>query len=74
MNVPYPSIIAHAMSGLVVVGSVFFAVLRASRLKGLDTYRILVLTLLFAIAIGLHGVSHAILEKEYGYVPFYFWR
>lgn len=72
MNVPYPSLMAHAISGLLVAGSVLFAVLSASRLKGLDTYRILVLALLFAIAVGLHGVSHAILEKEYGYVPFYF--
>lgn len=72
MKIPYPSLIAHAMSGIVVAGSVLFAILRASKLKGLDTYRILVLALLFAIAVGLHGVSHAILEKEYGYVPFYF--
>jgi hypothetical protein len=72
MKIPYPSLIAHAMSGLIVAGSVLFAVLGSSRLRGLDTYRILVLALLFAIAIGLHGVSHAILEKEYGYVPFYF--
>ena len=72
MKIPYPSLIAHAMSGMVVAGSVLFAILRASKLKGLDTYRILVLALLFAIAVGLHGVSHAVLEKEYGYVPFYF--
>ena len=72
MLIPYPSIIAHAISGLVVVGSVLFTVLYTSRLKGLDTYRILVLALLFSIAVGLHGLSHAVLEKEYGYVPFYF--
>jgi len=72
MLIPYPSIIAHVLSGLVVAGSVLFTVIYSSRLKGLDMYRILVLALLFAIAIGLHGVSHAILEKEYKYVPFYF--
>jgi hypothetical protein len=60
------------MSGLIVAGSVFYALLHGSTIARLDTYRLLVLALLVAIAIGLHGVSHAILEKEYGYVPFYF--
>ncbi len=72
MLIPYPSVIAHALSGMVVVGSVLFAVLYASRLKGLNTYQILVLALLFSVAVGLHGLSHAVLEKEYNYVPFYF--
>ena len=72
MVVPYPSVIAHVTSGLIVAGSVLYIILHASTILRLDTYRILVLTLLIAIAIALHGVSHAILEKEYGYVPFYF--
>lgn len=72
MVIPYPSVIAHAMSGLIVASSVLYSLLNASAIARLDTYRLLVLVLLFAIAIGLHGLSHAILEKEYGYVPFYF--
>jgi hypothetical protein len=74
MKIPYPSIMAHTISGLVVVGCVLSAVVYSSRLKSLDVYSLLVLALLFSIAIGLHGVSHAILEKDYNYVPFYFWN
>jgi len=68
---PAPSVMAHIISGTIVVGSVLYAVLYGLTISKLDTYRILVLALLFSIAIGLHGVSHAILEKEYNYVPFY---
>ena len=70
MLVPYPSILASALSGMLVAASVVVALLYTPKL---DTYRTLVLMLLFAIAIGVHGISHAVLEKQYGYVPFYFW-
>jgi hypothetical protein len=60
---------AHTLSGLVLVGCVVFTILS---LRGMNSYQTLVLALLFAIAIGVHGLSHAILEKEYNYVPFYF--
>lgn len=43
-----------------------------SQIRKMDPYRTLVLTLLFSIAIGLHGVSHLGLEKQYGYNPVYF--
>ena len=43
-----------------------------SQIRKLDPYRTLVLTLLFSIAIGLHGVSHLGLEKQYSYNPIYY--
>ena len=44
------------------------------KLRKLGVYEGLVLTLLFSIAIGLHGVSHLGLEKQYGYNPIYYLR
>ena len=42
-----------------------------SQLRKLDPYRTVVLLLLCSIAIGLHGVSHLGLEKQYDYNPMY---
>lgn len=70
--IPLPSVIAHGISGLIVAASVLYLIIYNASIRKLDSYRLLVLSLLFAIAVGLHGISHAMLEKEYGYVPFYF--
>jgi hypothetical protein len=55
--------IAHGISGLLTFGALA-AVIVCSR--KVDVY----LVLLFAIAIGVHGISHLLLEKEYKFNPF----
>ena len=65
----HPSILAHILSGAFMFIALGCLILCYSQIRKLDTYRTLVLTLLFSIAIGLHGVSHLGLEKQYGYNP-----
>jgi 4-hydroxybenzoate polyprenyltransferase len=70
----YPSILAHMLSSLVMAASVLFGLYYFSKLKSLDSYRILVLGLLFTIVLTIHGISHALLEKEYNFIPFNMWK
>lgn len=63
----YPSIIAHVFSGLLLFISIGISLLYFSKLQSLDIYRILILILLLSIALGIHGISHVLLEKEYNY-------
>jgi membrane-associated PAP2 superfamily phosphatase len=68
----HPSILAHMLSGAFMLVALFCLVTCYPKLRKLGLYEGLVLTLLFSIAIGLHGVSHLGLEKQYGYNPAYF--
>ena len=63
----YPSILAHVLNGLFLLLSFLFVIIYFSKLQGLDAYRIVVLTLLFSLVVGVHGISHLGLEREYGY-------
>lgn len=67
----HPSILAHTVSGAFMLVAFFCLLSCYSQLRKLDPYRALVLLLLFSIAIGVHGVSHLGLEKEYDYNPMY---
>jgi hypothetical protein len=49
--------------------SVITAILYSSKIQSFDIYRILILALLLSTALGIHGISHLMLEKEYGYDP-----
>ena len=60
---------AHGMSGISLFAAIAFLILHFSKIKGVDAYRILVLILLFSMALGIHGISHLVLEKEYKYNP-----
>jgi hypothetical protein len=70
----YPSIMAHMMNGLFLLSALIVAILSYSKLRTLDSYHVLVLILLGSVAIGVHGLSHAILEKHYKFVPFNLWK
>jgi hypothetical protein len=47
--------------------ALYIAVTSFGSLRRLDTYRMLVLVLLFSIVVGIHGISHLGLRKTYGY-------
>jgi hypothetical protein len=57
------------MSGAALVAGMIFLVAYSSKILSRDPYQILVLILLFSIAIGIHGLSHAGLEAIYKYNP-----
>jgi hypothetical protein len=65
---------AHMMNGLFLLSALIVAILSYSKLRTLDSYHVLVLILLGSVAIGVHGLSHAILEKHYKFVPFNLWK
>ena len=65
----YPSVLAHMLSGGLMFLALYIAITSFKTLRGLDTYRILVLVLLFSTAAGVHGISHVGLERAYGYNP-----
>lgn len=70
----HPSILAHTLSGAFMLVALACVVTCYAKLRKLGLYEGLVLTLLFSISVGLHGVSHLGLEKEYGYNPIYSFR
>lgn len=66
----YPSIIAHIFSGSFLIYSFFILLFYSKDLQDITTYQILVLMLLFSLAVGIHSISHAVLEKQYSFIPF----
>ena len=62
----YPSIMAHMMNGLFLLAALVVAIYSYSKLRALDAYHVLILILLGSVAIGVHGLSHAALEKQWG--------
>ena len=65
-----PSIITHTIHGILAMIAVVLLLAFSYKLQTLDAYRILVLLLLFSATIGIHGISHLGLEREYGYSPY----
>lgn len=70
----YPSIMAHMLNGLLLFTAVVYVLFNLPKIQTLDTYNVLIVILLFSIAMGVHGLSHLFLEKEYNYVPFNLWK
>ena len=64
-----PSMYAHIMNGILVFAAVLIAYMNFSVLRRLDTYKLIMIFLVFSIAIGIHGMSHLGLEKVYGFNP-----
>lgn len=69
-----PSILAHFMNGGLLLVAIAIGIVSYSKLIILSPYHVLILILLFSLASGVHGISHALLEKQYDFVPFNLWR
>jgi hypothetical protein len=67
-----PSVLTHIAGGAGLLFALWILFMNRSKFKTTDPYQILVIVLLFSIGLGLHGISHAILEKDYKYLPFYY--
>ena len=64
-----PSFYTHIISGLLVVFAIYILYANYSKIRNLETYKILILILGFSISIGIHGLSHLGLETTYNYNP-----
>ena len=60
---------AHILTGILLCIAFAVIVYHFSTIRTLGVYRILLILLLFTVAIGIHGLSHGLLEKQYNYVP-----
>jgi len=64
-----PSFYAHIINGLLLLFSIIILYINYSKISKEEPYKIIILILLFSIAIGVHGLSHLGLEKEYNFNP-----
>lgn len=71
MDIVYvnPSFYAHVMNAVFLVIAFFLLYKNYSKITHLEPYKLICVTLLFSLAIGIHGLSHLGLEKGYGYNP-----
>lgn len=64
-----PSFYAHILNGILLFIAVIVLFKNYSKINKIDTYKIIILLLLFSIGIGIHGISHQGLEKNYNFNP-----
>lgn len=64
-----PSIYAHIANGILLLSALIMMIVYKNKLFKLDVYKKIMMVLIFAIAIGVHGTSHLGLEREYNYNP-----
>jgi hypothetical protein len=67
---PAPSMMAHALNGLLMFAAVVVAYMNFRVLYKLDPYKKVMILLVFSVAIGIHALSHLGLESVYGFNPF----
>jgi hypothetical protein len=64
-----PSFYAHIVNALLLLLAFFLLYKNYSAIRNLEPYKLIVITLLFSIGVGMHGMSHLGLEKAYHYNP-----
>ena len=71
MNKVYlnPSFYAHIINGLFLFFAFILLYKNYSKIIHLEPYKLIILTLLLSLTIGIHGLSHLGLEKVYDYNP-----
>ena len=64
-----PSFYAHVLNALFMLAAVVVVVMNFSKIRSLDAYALTKLFLIASIAVGVHGLSHQGLERNYDYNP-----
>ncbi len=64
-----PSFYAHIINGLLLLFAFVILYKNYDKISNLESYKILVMILFFSVGIGIHGLSHLGLEKNYNYNP-----
>ena len=65
-----PSMMAHALNGVLMFAAVVVAYMNVRFLYKLDPYKKVMILLVFSVALGIHALSHLGLESAYGLNPF----
>ena len=64
-----PSFYAHIINGLLILIAFVLLYKNYSKISNLEPYKLIVLTLILSICVGVHGLSHLGLETIYNYNP-----
>jgi hypothetical protein len=64
-----PSFYAHILNGTITAFAIILILANLNAVKNMKTFNMLVIVLLASIAIGIHGLSHQGLEKNYNFFP-----
>ncbi len=64
-----PSFYAHVLNGTLTAFAVILVLSNLNAIKNMNTFNMLIIVLLLAIAIGIHGLSHQGLERNYNFFP-----
>jgi hypothetical protein len=64
-----PSFYAHILNGTLTAFAIILILANLNAVKNMKTFNMLVILLLASIAIGIHGLSHQGLEKNYNFFP-----
>ena len=71
MNTIYqnPSFYAHVINGVLMMIAFIILCKNYSKIREVGPYKQIVITLLFSLTVGVHGLSHMGLERIYHYNP-----
>ena len=64
-----PSFYAHMINGLLILMAFILLYKNYSKISNLEPYKLIGLTLILSICVGVHGLSHLGLETIYNYNP-----
>jgi hypothetical protein len=64
-----PSFYAHILNAVFLLLAAIAIAMNFSKLRKLDAYAVVKLFLMASIAVGVHGLSHQGLERNYDYNP-----
>lgn len=63
-----PAFYAHILTGISLIAVILILLAHREKLR-LSLYQIILLILIIGILVGVHGLSHQGMEREYGYNP-----
>ena len=64
-----PSFYANLVNAFFIFIAGVLVLINYSKILNLEPYKLIALSLLFSISIGIHGLSHLGLEQNYNYNP-----
>ena len=64
-----PSFYSHVLNMLLLIIAVIIFFKNYKEIMKSSSYELIILTLIFSISIGMHGISHLGLEQNYNFNP-----
>ena len=64
-----PSMMAHGLGAVILLLAVGTMVVYFKQVQKYDIFQIIIILLLLSCTVSIHGISHAVLEKNYNYNP-----